>query len=59
MAELARSIQGKMIISVNDIPTMLKTFDGLTTDTVGGNSTKESLFVTGRINWQGRRTLVQ
>jgi DNA adenine methylase len=42
MADLARSIQGKMIISVNDIPEMRKAFAGLnmtTTDityTVGG-----------------------
>lgn len=33
MAELARSIQGKMIISVNDIPQMRKAFAGLPTDT--------------------------
>ena len=43
MASLAKSIKGKMIISVNDIPEMRKAFDGLnitTTDityTVGGN----------------------
>ena len=29
MAALARSIQGKMIISVNDIPAMRETFAGL------------------------------
>lgn len=42
MAELARSIKGKMIISVNDIPEMRQAFAGLTIDqvpiryTVGG-----------------------
>jgi DNA adenine methylase len=34
MAELARSIAGKMIISVNDIPQMRKAFDGLTMERV-------------------------
>lgn len=34
MAELARSIKGKMIISVNDIPAMRETFAGLRIDTV-------------------------
>ena len=34
MAELARTIQGRMIISVNDIPEMRKTFDGLAIDRV-------------------------
>lgn len=34
MAELARSISGKMIISVNDIPEMRSAFDGLAIDTV-------------------------
>lgn len=33
MAELARTIQGKMIVSVNDIPAMRKAFKGLTIDT--------------------------
>lgn len=33
MAELARSIAGKMIVSVNDIPEMRKAFKGLTMDT--------------------------
>lgn len=33
MAELARSIQGKMVISVNDIPEMRRTFKGLTIQT--------------------------
>ena len=33
MATLARSIKGKMIISVNDIPEMRKAFSGLTIDT--------------------------
>lgn len=43
MAELARSIKGHMIISVNDIPEMRQAFDGLPmerleiTYTVGGN----------------------
>lgn len=34
MAELARNIKGKMIISVNDIPAMRETFAGLRIDTV-------------------------
>ncbi|SAB61704.1 Methyl-directed repair DNA adenine methylase [Enterobacter roggenkampii] len=34
MAELARSIKGKMIISVNDIPEMWQAFDGLNIQTV-------------------------
>ena len=34
MAELARTIKGKMIISVNDIPEMRTAFDGLNMDTV-------------------------
>lgn len=33
MAELARTIQGKMIISVNDIPEMRRAFAGLSIDT--------------------------
>ena len=43
IAGLARTIKGKMIISVNDIPEMRKAFDGLMmetvaiTYTVGGN----------------------
>jgi DNA adenine methylase len=35
LAELARTIQGKMIISVNDIPEMRAAFDGLPMDAVG------------------------
>lgn len=34
MAAMARSIQGKMMISVNDIPEMRKAFDGLNMETV-------------------------
>ena len=34
MAALARSIKGKMVISVNDIPEMRQAFDGLTMSTV-------------------------
>lgn len=34
MAELARTINGNMIISVNGIPEMRKVFDGLTMETV-------------------------
>ena len=34
MAELARSIKGKMIISVNDIPEMRQIFSGLNIQTV-------------------------
>lgn len=43
MADMARTIKGKMIISVNDIPEMREIFDGLSiqtveiTYTVGGN----------------------
>ena len=35
MAELARTIKGKMIISVNDIPEMRKVFEGLQMATAG------------------------
>ncbi|KAF0205480.1 MAG: DNA adenine [Gallionellaceae bacterium] len=35
MAELARSIKGKMVISVNDIPEMRKAFAGLHMESVG------------------------
>jgi DNA adenine methylase len=49
MAELAKSIHGKMIISVNDIPEMRRVFDGLTMESVdinytvgGGRRGKES-----------------
>lgn len=47
MAELARTIKGKMIISVNDIPEMRKAFQGLNIETVdirytvGGNMKTE------------------
>lgn len=34
MADLARSIKGKMVVSVNDIPQMRSAFDGLTMETV-------------------------
>lgn len=34
MAQLARSIRGRMIISVNDIPEMREIFKGLQMDTV-------------------------
>jgi DNA adenine methylase len=39
LAELAKTIKGKMIITVNDIPEMRKTFKGLTMQTVGINYT--------------------
>lgn len=39
MAELARSISGHMVISVNDIPEMRKAFAGLAMDTVDINYT--------------------
>lgn len=39
MAELARAIKGRMIISVNDIPEMRKAFTGLTMSGVGINYT--------------------
>jgi DNA adenine methylase len=39
MAELARTIKGKMVISVNDIPEMRQAFDGLNMDTVKINYT--------------------
>jgi DNA adenine methylase len=39
MAALAKSIKGKMIISVNDIPEMRKAFKGLAMDTVAINYT--------------------
>lgn len=34
MAELARSIKGRMVISVNDIPEMRRAFKGLSIDTI-------------------------
>lgn len=34
MAELARTIQGRMVVSVNDIPEMRKAFAGLRMETV-------------------------
>ena len=39
MAELARTIKGRMIISVNDIPEMRKAFAGLAMSSVGINYT--------------------
>ncbi len=39
MAALARSIKGRMVISVNEIPEMRKAFAGLTMETVGINYT--------------------
>jgi len=48
MADLARSIQGRMLISVNDIPEMRAIFEGLTVKkldiryTVGGGKGKQS-----------------
>lgn len=39
MAELARSIKGKMIVSVNDIPEMRQAFDGLSIERVEINYT--------------------
>jgi DNA adenine methylase len=59
MAELARTVQGRMIVSVNDIPEMRKAFQGLMIDrvdinyTVGG--TGKSKAKTGELiirNWQ-------
>lgn len=48
MAELARSIKGRMLISVNDIPAMRETFAGLSMDgleigyTVGGSGKQKN-----------------
>lgn len=39
LAELARAIKGRMVISVNDIPEMRRAFDGLTMDRVDLNYT--------------------
>ncbi len=39
MAELARTVKGKMIISVNDIPEMRQAFAGLTIERVDINCT--------------------
>tara|TARA_B100000768_G_scaffold152904_1_gene148824 strand:- start:93 stop:314 length:222 start_codon:yes stop_codon:yes gene_type:complete len=59
MADLARSIKGKMIISVNDIPEMRKTFAGLhmkqvtLNHTVGGNGgikVKELIIWNDKVN---------
>lgn len=58
MAEMARSIRGRMVISVNDIPEMRRVFTGLTIDrvsisyTVGGGGRSSGL--TGELiirNW--------
>ncbi|QLO03842.1 DNA adenine methylase [Citrobacter freundii] len=49
MAELARSIKGKMIISVNDIPEMRQAFDGLNIQTV---DISYNLKVTGKASRQ-------
>ena len=48
MADLARSIKGRMIISVNDIPAMREVFDGLPMEvleinyTVGGAASSKA-----------------
>ena len=39
MADLARTVKGRMIISVNDIPEMRQAFDGLTIERVDINYT--------------------
>lgn len=39
MAELARTVKGRMIISVNDIPEMRQAFVGLTIERVDINYT--------------------
>ena len=50
MADLARSIKSKMIISVNDIPEMRKAFNGLTIDTT------EITYTVGGANRSARRS---
>lgn len=45
MAELARTIKGKMVISVNDIPEMRKAFAGLN---------RESVDITYTVGGQGK-----
>ena len=56
MAELARTIKGKMVISVNDIPAMRKAFAGLPMDslpmsyTVGGGKGSKAAELVIR-NW--------
>ncbi|KIO49585.1 DNA adenine methylase [Nitrosospira sp. NpAV] len=50
MADLARSIRGKMIVSVNDIPEMRKAFSGLTTESVDIN------YTVGGTQGRGRRS---
>lgn len=50
MADLARSIKGKMIISINDIPEMRKAFSGLTIDTA------EITYTVGGANRSARRS---
>lgn len=48
IADLAKSIKGKIIVSVNDIPEMREVFDGLVIEsvdinyTVGGGSRKKA-----------------
>lgn len=39
LAELAKTIKGEMIITVNDVPEMQEAFAGLSTKTVGINYT--------------------
>ena len=57
MADLARTIKGKMIISVNDIPEMRQTFAGLTmkslpiTYTVGGTGKSGKVSELVILNW--------
>jgi len=50
MAELAKSIKGKMIISVNDIPEMRNAFDGLIMESVGIN------YTVGGVQGRGQRS---
>lgn len=50
LAELAKTIKGKMIITVSDIPEMRKAFAGLTMQTVGIN------YIVGGANKPAKRT---
>lgn len=56
MAQLAKSIQGKMIVSVNDIPEMRAAFNGLNMDRV---DIKYSIGVVGRNKPTSRELIIR
>lgn len=66
MAELARTVKGKMLISVNDHPEMRKAFAGLPMESVpikytvgGGQAARQELIIRNRENgWGGNLSLL-